>query len=107
MDKTVILWDVATGQALRKYRGHLSTVNCVKFNEESTVAISGSVDTTVRCWDCRSKKPEAFQIMNDGKDSISSVQVTDHEILTGSLDGQIRRYDIRNGQMISDEMASK
>ena len=62
--------------------------------------------TTVRCWDCRSKKPEAFQIMNDGKDSISSVQVTDHEILTGSLDGQIRRYDIRNGQMISDEMAS-
>lgn len=34
------------GQALRKYRGHLSTVNCVKFNEESTVAISGSVDTT-------------------------------------------------------------
>ena len=107
MDKIVILWDVATGQALRKYRGHLSTVNCVKFNEESTVAISGSVDTTVRCWDCRSKKPEAFQIMNDGKDSISSVQVTDHEILTGSLDGQTRRYDIRNGQMISDEMASK
>lgn len=107
MDKSIILWDVSTGQAVRKYRGHLSTVNCVKYNEESTVAISGSVDTTVRCWDCRSKKPEAFQIMNEGKDSISSVQVTDHEILTGSLDGQIRRYDIRNGAMIADEMARK
>lgn len=85
----------------------MSTVNCVKFNEESTVAISGSVDTTVRCWDCRSKKAEAFQIMDEGKDSICSVQVTDHEILTGSLDCKIRRYDIRNGQLVSDEMARK
>ena len=45
--------------------------------------------------------------MQEAKDSVSSVQVTDHEILTGSLDGQIRRYDIRNGQMIADEMARK
>jgi len=105
MDKSVILWDVATGQVVRKYRGHLSTVNSVRFNEESTVAISGSVDTTLRCWDCRSKNPEAFQIMDDAKDSISSVQVTDHEILAGSLDGQVRRYDIRNGRLVSDEMA--
>lgn len=105
MDKTIILWDVSTGQSLRKYRGHLGTVNCVKFNEDSSVAISGSVDTSIRCWDCRSKKPEAFQIMQEAKDSVSSVQVTDHEILTGSLDGQIRRYDIRNGQLIADEMA--
>ena len=107
MDKSVILWDVATGQVVRKYRGHLSTVNSVRFNEESTVAISGSVDTTLRCWDCRSKNPEAFQIMDDAKDSISSVQVTDHEILAGSLDGQVRRYDIRNGRLVSDEMARK
>lgn len=107
MDKTIILWDVSTGQSLRKYRGHLGTVNCVKFNEDSSVAISGSVDTSIRCWDCRSKKPEAFQIMQEAKDSVSSVQVTDHEILTGSLDGQIRRYDVRNGEMIADEMARK
>lgn len=107
MDKTIILWDVGSGQALRKFRGHLGTVNCVKFNEESTVAVSGSVDTSIRCWDCRSKKAEAFQIMQEAKDSVSSVQVTDHEILTGSLDGQIRRYDIRNGEMVADEMARK
>ena len=107
MDKTVILWDVSTGQAVRKYRGHLATVNSVKFNEESTVALSGSMDTTIRCWDCRSKKPDAFQIMDDAKDSISSVQVSEHEILAGSLEGRIRRYDIRNGEMVSDEMGRK
>jgi len=103
-DKTIILWDVATGQAVRKYRGHLATVNSVKFNEESTVVISGSVDTTLRCWDCRSKKPAAFQIMDDAKDSISSIQVSAYEILAGSLDGCVRHYDIRNGQLTSDEM---
>lgn len=103
----MILWDVSTGQPVRKFRGHLGTVNCVRFNEESTVAISGSLDTSIRCWDCRSKKPEAFQIMNEATDSVTSVQVSDHEILAGSLDGKARRYDIRNGQLVTDEMARK
>jgi len=40
-------------------------------------------------------------------DSVSSVQVTDHEIITGSLDSQIRRYDIWNREVIAGEMACK
>lgn len=45
--------------------------------------------------------------MNESTDSVTSVQVSDHEILAGSLDGRVRRYDIRNGEMIADEMARK
>jgi mitogen-activated protein kinase organizer 1 len=41
----------------------LGTVNCVKFNEESTVILSGSVDGTVRTWDCRNRKMEPIQII--------------------------------------------
>ncbi len=65
MDKLIILWDVSTGQFLREYCGHLGTIKCVKFNEDSSVAISGSVDTSITCWDCRSKKSEAFQITQE------------------------------------------
>ena len=41
----------------------LGTVNCVKFNEESTVILSGSVDGTVRTWDCRTRKMEPIQVL--------------------------------------------
>ncbi|XP_072704401.1 WD repeat domain-containing protein 83 isoform X1 [Ciconia boyciana] len=101
-DKTVVLWDVATGQVVRKYRGHAGKVNCVQFNEEATIIVSGSIDSTVRCWDCRSRHPDPVQVLDEAKDGVSSVKVSDHEILSGSVDGRIRRYDLRAGQLYSD-----
>lgn len=59
-------------------------VNCVKFNQpDSSVIISGSYDATVRCWDCRSRSPEPIQILDDAKDSVSSLAVSQREILSG------------------------
>lgn len=104
MDKAVMLWDVSSGQLLRRFRGHVGRVNCVRFNEESTVAMSGSIDGTVRCWDCKSKKNDPIQILNEAKDSITSIHVSNHEILTGSVDGRARRYDLRMGMMFSDNI---
>ncbi|XP_070538797.1 WD repeat domain-containing protein 83-like [Ptychodera flava] len=101
-DKCVILWDVATGQTTRKFRGHIGRVNCVKFNEESTVILSGAIDSTVRIWDCRSRQMEPIQVLDEAKDSVTSIAVSDHEILTGSADGKIRRYDLRVGQLFAD-----
>ncbi|XP_072704402.1 WD repeat domain-containing protein 83 isoform X2 [Ciconia boyciana] len=105
-DKTVVLWDVATGQVVRKYRGHAGKVNCVQFNEEATIIVSGSIDSTVRCWDCRSRHPDPVQVLDEAKDGVSSVKVSDHEILSGSVDGRIRRYDLRAGQLYSDYVGS-
>ncbi|XP_041983895.1 WD repeat domain-containing protein 83 [Aricia agestis] len=101
-DKSVILWDVTTGQPIRRYRGHASTVSCIKFNEESTMAVSGSVDNTVAFWDVVSRRQEPVQVLKDAKDSITSIQVTDHEVLTSSVDCHMRLYDLRVGKMISD-----
>ncbi|XP_068083763.1 WD repeat domain-containing protein 83 isoform X2 [Anabrus simplex] len=103
-DKNVILWDVSTGKILRTYHGHASSVTCVQFNEESSVAVSGSQDNTVMCWDVKSRRREPIQVLKDAKDTITSLQVTDHEILTGSVDCRVRRYDIRIGEVISDFM---
>ncbi|CAH0404043.1 unnamed protein product [Chilo suppressalis] len=101
-DKSVILWDVTTGQPIRRYRGHASSVTCIKFNEESSMAVSGSVDNTVAFWDIVSRRQEPVQVLKDAKDTITSIQVTDHEILTCSVDCHVRLYDIRVGKMLSD-----
>lgn len=92
-------------------------VNCVQFNEEATVIVSGeggvwgepcksrgssrtpfshsdprflnppfppgSIDSTVRCWDCRSRRPDPIQVLDEAKDGISSLKLSPHEILTG------------------------
>lgn len=105
-DKSVIVWDVSTGQPLRRLRGHAATVTCVKFNEESTVAVSGSQDNSVCCWDVRSRSQVPIQTLKEAKDCITSVQVSDYEILTGSVDCSIRRYDMRNGCVESDFLGS-
>ncbi|NXA57540.1 WDR83 protein, partial [Nothocercus julius] len=129
-DKTVALWDVATGQVVRKFRGHAGVsdagtpagwqprpgvtrchlssqkVNSVQFNEEATVIVSGSIDSSVRCWDCRSRRPDAIQVLDEAKDGVSSVKVSDHEILAGSVDGRVRRYDLRAGELHSDYVGS-
>ncbi|KAJ3653231.1 hypothetical protein Zmor_012493 [Zophobas morio] len=101
-DKSAIVWDVSTGQPLRRLRGHAASVTCVKFNEESSVAVTGSLDNTVMCWDVKSRNTSPIQTLKEAKDCITSVQVTDHEILTGSVDCSVRRYDLRNGSCHAD-----
>lgn len=46
----------------------------------------GSIDGTVRCWDTRSKRYEPIQVLDEARDSISSLKVAQHELLTGSVD---------------------
>ncbi|BES92077.1 unnamed protein product [Nesidiocoris tenuis] len=101
-DRAVMTWDVPTGKVLRRFRVHVSTVSCVKFNEESTLAFSGSLDNAVHIWDLKAHNFQPIQTLKDAKDAITSILVTDHEIVTASLDCQIRRYDLRNGSLTTD-----
>lgn len=47
-----------------------------------------------------------MQTLDEARDGISSVKVSDHEILAGSVDGRVRRYDLRMGQLFSDYVGS-
>jgi len=49
-DTSLILWDIATGQPIRRFEGHSGAVRDVAFNPDGHTALSGSVDTTMRLW---------------------------------------------------------
>src|SRR5439155_12860072 len=52
-DGTMFLWDLATGQALRPFKGHAqgAEVKGVAFSPDGRTAISASSDSTLILWD--------------------------------------------------------
>lgn len=103
-DKSIIYWDVATGLPVRRLRTHAGSVSCVKFNEDSSVAISGSRDNTVQCFDIRTRALEPIQTMKEAKDCITGLIVMENKIISSSLDGCIRHYDLRAGELTCDKI---
>merc|ERR1712029_264628 len=76
--------------------------NTVRFNEDSSIAISGGSDATVKCWDLRSKRMQPVQTLEETGDTVTSLDVSSYEVVVGSADAKVRRYDLRNGFLITD-----
>ena len=45
--------------------------------------VLGSYDSSVRVWDCRTRTYDPVQVISEAKDSVTSLQLTCSEILTG------------------------
>lgn len=108
-DRSVFLWDVPTAATIRRFggtqQGHSSRVNAVAFaGAEDSVLVSGSDDRSVRVWDVKSRNANPVMVFDEATDSISAVVVREEEILTGSVDGRVRSYDVRMGLCTTDTM---
>lgn len=101
-DRSVFYWDVTTGTILRRFSGHVGVVNTCSFNFDGNLLLSGSFDASVRVWDIKSQQRHPIQIFQDAKDSITSILVSGSEFITASVDGYVRSYDIRMGQLMED-----
>ena len=53
-DKTIKVWDAASGQELTTLSGHTRRVQSVAFSPDGTRIVSGSIDKTIKVWDAAS-----------------------------------------------------
>lgn len=54
LDKTVIVWDVATGAIVKKFEGHTWKINSVHFSKDGKYVVSACNDGETRVWDVES-----------------------------------------------------
>jgi len=109
-DKAVVVTDVVSKKLKRRFTGHTARVNAVTCSSGGEAFLSASYDATVRIWDGRSSSSTPIQILTEAKDSVSCLAVLQDssnnfaEIITGSIDGCIRTYDLRKGLLTCDSL---
>jgi len=55
-DKTIKLWDAATGALIRTFAGHSYRVSSVAFSTDGSRVLSGSLDGTILHMECYNRR---------------------------------------------------
>ena len=92
-DKTVQLWDVATGQRVRKWKHHDGIVNAVSAVSGRALVASVSDDGSCKLWDARHKQPTST-LTTDYPVLAVALNDTD-QVFTAGIENMIHCWDVK------------
>ncbi|CAE6517845.1 unnamed protein product [Rhizoctonia solani] len=126
-DRSVYVWNVTAGATERRMPGHLGKINAVAFNPDASILASGKSSVVLHnqytntpftrfvrligtVMGSKSRAPiqvlgeakDSITFLDEAKDSITCIHIGVTEIITGSVDGHVRTYDMRMGELKSD-----
>jgi WD40 repeat protein/uncharacterized caspase-like protein len=100
-DRTIFLWDVATGNADDSFVGNTGWVNSVAFSRDGNRLASGSEDGVIRIWDLRTRR--LLHTLTGHRDRVNSVVFSaDSKLLiSGSHDTSMKLWDVAAGRELA------
>ena len=88
LDSNIWLWDLGSSRPIKKMTGHSGPITSLSFSAESSVLVSGSLDSTVRCWDIKSAGGEKSTSMRSGSEHDASKRRANSTV-TGVESGEL------------------
>ncbi len=99
-DKTLKLWEIASGRLVRTFEGHINTVKCVAFSPDGRLALSGSYYNTLKLWEIASgRMVRRFKGHSWGVFSVA-FSPDGHQTLSGSRDNSLKLWDTASGRLL-------
>jgi WD40 repeat protein/tRNA A-37 threonylcarbamoyl transferase component Bud32 len=101
-DKTIKVWNAATGAELMTLRGHNEGVGPVSFSPDGKQIVSGSHDKTVKIWDWTTgAELRTLQAQHEGFITDSRFSPDGKHILSWGGDNTIKVWDAETGQELA------
>jgi WD40 repeat protein len=99
-DKTLKLWEVASGRCLRTFEGHADWVKSVCLSADGQYALSGSADKTLKLWEVATGRcPRTFKGHIRWVCSVC-LSADGRYALSGSLDGALNLWEVATGHCL-------
>ena len=96
-DKTIRLWNLATGEVLSTLTGHSQGIKSVAFSPDGTILATGSDDQTIKLWNV-SNGQEIYTLCGHSHAVKSVAFSPDGQVLaSGSWDKTIKLWNVQTG----------
>jgi serine/threonine-protein kinase len=99
-DNTVRLWDLKTGQEVRRFVGHKGLVHGLAFLPGGSQMVTSGSDGTVRLWEVETGNEVRQFKGHEGAVQGLALSPSGKWLLTGGQDKTLRLWDVATGKMI-------
>jgi WD40 repeat protein len=91
-DRTVRIWDVATGALIETLVGHVDLVLDLAYSPDGAQLASAAYDRTVRIWDVATGQSRTLRGHQGAIHAVAWLD--DAKLVTGSVDGTVRVWPV-------------